>query len=141
MEKKKLIYIIVAVIVVISLALGVYLILNENKSDFKEYNEFKIYDTKGEYKDYDNTLFVDGYTGSYDKAYYIEGELTSEKAYEFAIITFNLYDKKGNLLGIAQAGINDIIKDTKVSFKALSLTTTKQAEQVKRYEIKEITGN
>ena len=127
------------IIIVIAVALIFY--FKNNKQSSKEiiYEDYKILEGhSGKIEDYDSSLTVDGYQGGEDKAYYITGRITANSDKNFTLITFNLYDKKNNLLGTAVAGIKKLSKDTIYSFKATSLIERKDIEKIAYYEIKDI---
>lgn len=92
----------------------------------------------GEVKDFDPSYTVDGYQGDEHRAYYIEGKISSKENKGFTIITFNLYDKKDNLLGTAVAGLNELEKGKTYDFKALSLIENVEVNKVDHYELKSI---
>ena len=69
---------------------------------------------------------------------YIEGTIqnNTNKNYNYAQVTFNIYDKDGNQLGTAVDNINNFQANGTWKYKAIGLTT----EKVSRYEFVEITG-
>lgn len=69
---------------------------------------------------------------------YIEGTIqnNTNKNYNYAQVTFNIYDKDGNQLGTAVDNINNFQANGTWKYKAMGLTT----EKVSRYEFVEITG-
>ena len=91
----------------------------------------------GEIANYDKSYTVDGFKGG-DKAYYIKGNITAGANKNFTVITFNLYDKKNNLLGTAVAGLKEIKKGKTYEFKALSLIEQKDMGKIDHYKIKNI---
>ena len=91
----------------------------------------------GEIANYDKSYTVDGFKGG-DKAYYIKGNITAGANKNFTVITFNLYDKKNNLLGTAVAGLKEIKKGKTYEFKALSLIEQKDIGKIDHYKIKNI---
>jgi len=145
MEKKKLILIGVCVLLAIVLIILLFFVLGKGDSnpigEKMTYENYTILEGHtGELKSYDKSLYVEGYQGSYGEAYYIEGTLKSSEIekQDFVVIRFNLYDKKGNVLGTAIAGLNDVEKDKEYKFKAMSLTTDENAKKVYKYDIKKI---
>ena len=60
----------------------------------------------------------------------------TNKNYNYAQVTFNIYDKDGNQLGTAVDNINNFQANGTWKYKAIGLTT----EKVSRYEFVEITG-
>lgn len=136
--KSKQLTIIIVVIAVILIITGLFLFAKGNKNT-KEltYEDFTITSHIGEYKEYDKSLYVEGYKGSYDYAYYITGMIKSEKKHGFTTITFDLYDKNDKLLGTAVAGLNSV-NNSETKFTALSLIDSKEAKKVVSYELKEI---
>jgi len=146
MNKRSII--LIGVCAVLLLVLGIFLFntFKKDEEDIKEYDEF-VYEnyvilkgSTGKLETYDKSLYIEGYKGSYDETYYINGTLKSNEVekQDFVVIRFNLYDKKGNVLGTAIAGINNVEKDKEYKFKAMSLTTDEDARKVYRYDIKNI---
>lgn len=145
MSKRSLILISVCVVLIV--ILGFFLFNSSNSSvQKKEYDAFSyenytiLKGSTGKIDAYDKSLYIEGYKGNYDEVYYIDGTLKSsnEKKQKFVVITFNLYDKDGKLLGEAIAGVENVEKDKEYSFKAMSLTTTEDAKKVYRYDLKKI---
>lgn len=145
MKKKSLFVTIGAIVLLIGALIGIYFIFSEDE-DYSDkrlrYEDFVIErGHMGSMAKYDVSLYVDGYLGSKEEAYYITGNLISKNHYDFVLLTFNLYDKDDNLLGIAQGGLSDVKKDEELEFKALSLTTYEDTKKITRYELKDIVGN
>lgn len=146
MKNKNLIYLIIGIVLVILVGgLLVYNVFLKDAQDkgpltYDTYTVFKGH--KGYLSEYDKTLYVEGYNGNYGETYYIEGDLatTNEKEVGFVIITFNLYDKNGRVIGEAYQGINHVVSGTAYHFKAVSTATTEVNKQVVRYDIKSIIG-
>jgi hypothetical protein len=104
-------------------------------------NNVTIYkDTRGEILEYDKTMYVEGYQGNYEKAYYITGKIKSDVGYEYLIITFNIKDRKGNILGTAVAGFNNVNDGEEKEFKALSTVPENKLKKIYSYEVKDIRG-
>ena len=68
----------------------------------------------------------------------IEGTISNntDKAYDYAQVTFNLYDSEGNQIGTAWTNINNLQAKGTWKFKAVDFTN----EEVAKYELAEITG-
>lgn len=137
LNKRTIIFISILLVIV-----GVYIfyVHLSNKTDgeikYKDYTILKGH--SGSIEKYDPSHTVEGYSGSNDKAYYINGKITSDVDKGFTIITFNLYDENNKLLGTAVAGINKMKKDLKYDFKALSLIKGEDIEKIDHYKIKSI---
>lgn len=145
MNKKNIIIIVISLIVFLSLIVGLYFIFLKNNNMIKSntiiYGDFIILNgNKGELLEYDKTTYIEGYKGSYDIAYYINGSIknNSTSTYKFIIITFNLYDKNNNNLGTAVCGLENVVGNQTYKFKAMSLTTTNDAKKVTSYKLKSI---
>lgn len=146
MSKRSIILISISVILAVILGILLFSRFKNNENNIKEYGKFSYENfviqegSTGKLNAYDKTMYIEGYKGNYDEAYYINGVLNSknELKQKFVVITFNLYDKKGNLLGEAIAGVSNVEKDKEYSFKAISLTTTEDAKKVYRYDLKKI---
>lgn len=146
MEKKKIMYIVFAVLFVLLIAILLFFVSKDRNDSHTDtnltYENFVILKGhKGEVKEYDKSIYVDGYKGSYDEAYYITGKLKNNgEGKDFVVIRFNLFDEKGNLLGEAIAGLNKVSKDKEYDFKAMSTTTTENAKKVAKYVLKSISA-
>jgi len=146
MSKRSFILISISVILVVVASILLFGRFNKNKEQIKEYDAFSyenyvvLKGSTGKIASYDKSLYIEGYKGNYDEVYYIDGTLKSsnETKQKFVVVTFNLYDKSGNLLGEAIAGIGNVEKDKEYTFKAMSLTTTEDAKKVYRYDLKKI---
>ncbi|MDD5980310.1 MAG: FxLYD domain-containing protein [bacterium] len=144
MSKRNIIVVVVSVILIAILGVLLYFVLKEDEVKVGEemtYQSYKILKGhEGALKDYDKTLYAEGYKGDYDEAYYITGKLVSneEEKQDFVVIRFNLYDSKGKILGEAIAGINNVEKGVEYDFTAMSLTTTEAAKNVVSYELKSV---
>lgn len=140
MKDKKIIILIISLIIFIGI--GVYFLLFNSQSDKSyTYDEFTINKGSiGELKEYNKTMYFEGYEGDYTEAYYINGSMTNNGSnnYKFILITFNLYDKNNNLLGTAIAGINNVEGNKTYEFTAMSLTTTENAKKIVKYDLKSI---
>ena len=146
MSKRNIVLISVCAVLIVILGILLFNRFGNDDNNIKEYDEF-VYEnyvilkgSTGKLETYDKSLYIEGYKGSYDETYYINGTLKSNEAekQDFVVIRFNLYDKNGKLLGDAIAGINDVEKDKEYKFKAVSLTTDEDARKVYRYGIKNI---
>lgn len=148
MKKKDIILAAVClVLLVLLVALIIFMFRKDDDTPEKYVGKALTYETykileghSGELKDYDRSTYVEGYKGTYDVAYYIEGKLvnTKNEKQDFVVIRFNLYDDDGKLLGEAIAGLSDVESQKEYDFKALSLTTTDDAKKVAKYELKSI---
>ena len=83
-----------------------------------------------------------GYAGDYNIGYYIEGYIQNNtgKEYSYVQVEFNLYDKDGAIIGTALDNISNLEANGKWKFKAASLITSDEVENVASYKLKEITG-
>ena len=83
-----------------------------------------------------------GYPGDYSIGYYIEGYIqnNTNKEYSYVSVEFNLYDADGALIGTALDNVNNLEGNGKWKFKATSLISSDQTQQVASYKLKEITG-
>lgn len=73
---------------------------------------------------------------------YFEGIVknNTNKEMSYASITFNLYDKDGNLLGTAIDNINNLKAGGTWKFKAMSFLTSDQTKEVASWELEEVSG-
>lgn len=144
MNKRTIILLAVTGVLIVILAIVLFNVFYDGKETIgKEvsYNEYTILEGhSGSLKDYDNSLYIEGYKGNYSVAYYITGTLKSneEEKQNFVEIRFNLYDSKGKIIGEAIAGVNDVSKDNQYTFTAMSLTSDDDAKKVVKYELKSI---
>lgn len=143
MKNKTLVTVICSVVLLVGVIVGIYFIFfSPNVNTKMVYNEFVIEKGHaGNMAKYDPSIYVEGYKGNKEEAYYINGKIVSEKDYNFVLITFDLYDKEDNLLGIAQAGLSNIKKGESYDFKALSLTIHEDTKKISDYKINNIMGN
>ena len=146
MNKRSIILISVCAILMLALGIVLFNTFKKDEENIKQYDEF-VYENyvilKGSYgkiDTYDKSLYLEGYQGSYDETYYINGTLKSNEdtKQNYVVIRFDLYDKDGSLLGEAVAGINDVEPNTEYKFKAMSLTTDENAKKVYKYNLKKI---
>ncbi len=145
-KSQKIMVIFISIVAVILLSVGVYFLTSKEKfigllTDEMVYGNFVIKDDHtGSLEEYDKTLYVEGYEGNYDQAYYIKGKITNNSGnnYKFILITFNLLNKKGEIVGEAISGLNNVLKGETYDFKAMSLTTTEKARTVVSYELKSV---
>ncbi len=135
---KKPVMIVCVVVAVIAVIVAIYFMF------FKSYDNTIVYDDytvanghSGRIEKYDGSYTVDGYKGG-SKAYYVNGNITASADKKFTVITFNLYDKKNKVLGVAVAGLNEVKKGKTYGFKALSLINESDIDKVDHYEIKSI---
>lgn len=73
---------------------------------------------------------------------YFEGIVknNTKRDMSYASITFNLYDKDGNLLGTALDNINNLKAGGTWKFKATSFLTSDQMKEVTKWEVVELSG-
>lgn len=142
-KKKKIIGLVLASLAFIIILVGIYFIFQSNsdglfKTKELAYQEFIVKKGHvGELKTYDKSLYLEGYEGDFDVAYYITGTLENNTGIDFDAlkINFNLLDKDDKVLGIAVGYITDVAKDEEVKFKAMSLTTSEDAKKVESYKL------
>lgn len=137
--RKKILLIILGIVLLMGLGYGTYYLIST--SNQMKYEGFIIEKgNKGKFEIYDKTLYYEGYEGDYDKAYYITGSIkNSSKSFaSLAIITFNLYDKDKNVIGVAKASVTNLGIGVAKKFKAMSLSNTKVASKVVSYDLKSI---
>jgi len=141
---KKIASITLIVVVLVILCMLIYKAFmpkTKNLTGKTTINEVTIYEnTKGEIEDYDETMYIEGYKGKYKKAYYITGTIVSDVYYNDVIITFNVKDKEGNVIGSAVAGLTNVQKGKKYSFKALSTVKESNLNKIHSYEVVDIRG-
>lgn len=126
---------------IIIIGIVMYLIFFTDQNKNLVYGDYTIYEGhKGTVEKYDQSLTVDGYEKS-DKAYYITGKISAKEEKSFSLITFDLYDKKDNLLGQAKAGLNELQKNKTYGFRALAIVTDKQVEKIDHYKLHSIELN
>lgn len=109
----------------------------EANNDIK-FNNYEITEHLGHLDKYDKTMYIEGYKGSYNYAYYITGKIKSDINNKFILITFDLLDKDNKVIGIAQAGLNNIEKNKEYDFKAISLEGEMIIQNVVGYKIKSV---
>ena len=109
----------------------------EANNDIK-FNNYQITEHLGHLDTYDKTMYIEGYQGSYNYAYYITGKIKSDINSKFILITFDLLDKDNKVIGTAQAGLNNIEKNKEYDFKAISLEGEMIIQNVVGYKIKSI---
>lgn len=137
-NKKKTIIIILVVVVLLILVAGVTYYLLEIKDKDVVYNDYTVYEgTTGSLEEYDPSMTVEGLIPG-KNAYYITGKISSKKTKSFSVITFELYDKKGNVLGEAVAGLNTLEKDKVYDFKAIALVNQDNLEKIDHYKLKSV---
>ena len=141
-DKKKFIVIGLTIVVLILLCIGIYSIFsNKQVREDVTIRGVTVYkDLKGEITKYDKTLYVEGYEGNYEKAYYISGKLKSDVDYDTLIVSFDIKDRKGNVLGSAIAGLTEIKKDGEYTFKALSTVKESDLNKIYNFEVSDIRG-
>jgi len=136
--KNKKVILIIAIIAVILIGIGLFLFKGTLKPEKEEtYKDFTLTELKGEYTKYDKSIYVEGYKGTFDYAYYVTGKIKSSKNHSFTVITFDLYDKDKKLLGTAVAGLNKVDNEYQ-KFKALSLIDSKTAKKTTSYKLKSV---
>ncbi len=136
---KKTVAITLLILATIALTIAAYFIFRSDTDKEIVYKDYVIAEGhQGKIEDYDPSYTVEGYKGDKYRAYYIRGKITALEDKSFTVITFNLYDKKDNLLGTAVAGLNEVKKGKTYSFKALSLVENKDIDKIDHYEIKDV---
>ena len=136
---KKILIITSFIIILLAIIYFRYFMNDEIKTnDDIKYERYTISEHKGFLEAYDKTIYIEGYQGYYDYAYYINGKIKSSENENFILITFDLYDKDNNKIGIAKAGLNNIKKDKEYEFKAMSLEKEDIIKNVVDYKIKTI---
>lgn len=109
-----------------------------NNSDVMTYKNFTILEGhSGKIDKYDPSNAVEGYKGG-KEAYYISGKINSTQNQSFVLITFNLYDKKDNLLGTAVAGVRKLKKNQPYDFKAVSLIEYEKIKKIDHYKLESV---
>lgn len=143
MKNKSLATIICLVILFVGIIVGIYFLFFRPLGDVKMvYNEFAILKGhNGSMAKYDPSIYVEGYQGNKEEAYYINGKIVSQKDYNFVLVTFDLLDKNDKVLGVAQAGLTNIKKGETYDFKALSLTNYEDTKNISSYKINNIMGS
>ena len=141
---KKIVSIVLIVVVLVILCILIYKAFmpkTENLIGKATINEVTIYEnTKGKIEEYDKTMYIEGYKGKYEKAYYITGTIVSNVYYNNVIITFNVKDRKGNIIGSAVAGLTNVQKGKEYNFKALSTVEESDLNKIHSYEVVDIRG-
>lgn len=137
MDKRK-ISVVLLIIAIILIVTGVLLLFIRPDSKRVAYGDFTFTSLNGEYTKYDKSIYVDSYKGDYDFAYYVSGNITSKSDHKFTLITFDLFDKSGKKIGIAQVGLNEVKKSRNQAFKALSLLSSEDAKKVDSYKISSV---
>ena len=136
---KKILIITSFIVILLAIIYFRYSMNKEIKTnDDIKYERYTISEHKGFLEAYDKTIYIEGYQGYYDYAYYITGNFKSLENENFILITFDLYDKDNNKIGIAKAGLNNIKKDKEYEFKAMSLEKEDIVKNVVDYKIKTI---
>lgn len=131
-------FIIISIILVLLLAIFIISRFNIHTDGVMTYKDYTILEGhSGKIEDYDPANAVEGYKGG-KKAYYISGKINSNKNQGFVLITFNLYDKKDNLLGTAVAGVRKLKKDKPYDFKAVSLIEYEKIEKIDHYALESV---
>ena len=116
---------------------GGFLLFREDSCDLK-YEDYTVYKgLEGSIEEYDSSMAVDGYKAS-NNAYYITGKISSKADKGFSIITFNLYNKRNELMGTAVAGLNELKKDKIYDFKAIALVDGKDLKKIDSYKLKSV---
>lgn len=135
---KKPVMIILVILALVAVLIAIYFMFIKDTSGEITYKDYTIATGHtGQIEKYDTSYTVDGYKGG-DKAYYIKGNITAGNNKKFTVITFNLYDKKNNILGTAVGGLKEIKKGKTYEFKALSLIEQKDIDKIDHYKIKTI---
>ena len=137
LASKKLLIFIIAIFMIIVGVIFVF-IGPSGRSDKLTYDDYTIYEnyTSGIEK-YDSTVAVEGYPGG-EKAFYINGKISTAKDKDFSVITFNLYDSSGKRLGKAVAGIKEMKKDKKYNFKAIALVKESEINNIDHFSLKSV---
>lgn len=143
-DKKKIIMICISVLVLVLVCIGIYKAFSKGEGEKREdvvINDVKIYkNLEGTIEEYDKTMYVEGYQGNYEKAYYISGELRPDKDYANLLILFDVKDKKDNVIGTAIAGLTDVKKGGDYNFKALSTVKESDLDKIHTFEVSDIRG-
>ena len=136
---KKILVITSFIIIIMAIIYFKYFMNDEIKTnnDIK-FNNYVITNHIGNIDTYDESLYIEGYKGNYDYAYYITGKIKGDINSKFILITFDLLDKENKVIGKAQAGLNDIEKNKEYEFKAISLEDEMTIQNVVGYKIKSI---
>lgn len=136
---KKILVIASSIIIIMAIIYFKYFMNDEIKTnnDIK-FNNYVITNHIGNIDTYDESLYIEGYKGNYDYAYYITGKIKVDINSKFILITFDLLDKDNKVIGKAQAGLNDIEKNKEYEFKAISLEDEMTIQNVVGYKIKSI---
>ncbi len=137
LKEKSLIITIIIVALLMIIAGGLLLFRDNSNSDL-QYEDYTIYKgLEGSIEEYDPKMVVDGYKAS-KNAYYITGKISSKVDKGFSVITFNLYNKKNELMGTAVAGLNELKKDKVYDFKAIALVDGKDIKKIDSYKLKSV---
>ena len=135
--KSKSLFVTLVIVAFFMIGLGGFLLFRSDSSDLK-YEDYTIYkDLVGSIEEYDSSMTVDGHSAS-NNAYYITGKISSKVDKEFTVITFNLYNKSGELMGTAVSGLNELKKDKIYDFKAIALVDSKDLKKIDSYKLKSV---
>lgn len=135
--KSKSLFVTLVIVAFFMIGLGGFLLFRSDSSDLK-YEDYTIYkDLVGSIEEYDSSMTVDGHNAS-NNAYYITGKISSKVDKKFTVITFNLYNKKGELMGTAVSGLNELKKDKVYDFKAIALVDSKDLKKIDSYKLKSV---
>ena len=126
---KKPVMIILVVLALIAILITIYFMFIKQTDGKIVYEDYTIASGHtGKIENYDSSYTVEGFKGG-NKAYYIKGNITADQNKKFTVITFDLYDKKNNLLGTAVGGLKEVKKGKTYEFKALSLINEKMLQE------------
>ncbi|MDO4369613.1 MAG: FxLYD domain-containing protein [bacterium] len=135
--KSKSLFVTLIIVALFMIVAGGFLLFREDSGDLK-YEDYTVYKgLEGSIEEYDSSMVVDGYKAS-NNAYYITGKISSKADKGFSIITFNLYNKKNELMGTAVAGLNELKKDKIYDFKAIALVDGKDLKKIDSYKLKSV---
>ena len=135
---KKPVMIILVVLALIAILITIYFMFIKQTDGKIVYEDYTIASGHtGKIENYDSSYTVEGFKGG-NKAYYIKANITADQNKKFTVITFDLYDKKNNLLGTAVGGLKEVKKGKTYEFKELSLIYEKMLQEIDHYKIKSI---
>ena len=135
--KSKSLFVTLIIVALFMIVAGGFLLFREDSGDLK-YEDYTVYKgLEGSIEEYDSSMAVDGYKAS-NNAYYITGKISSKADKGFSIITFNLYNKRNELMGTAVAGLNELKKDKIYDFKAIALVDGKDLKKIDSYKLKSV---